>query len=240
MALPRSLFVVFGAAILVACGLYMFRIAPEATNATQIVEARARPPFPILVQVKCWLLRCLCAGPRYRHNIPHIPPPLADPNANKPGACDEGGCTKVKAPPPLADVLSWFPHLERNVGFLGPEYEAFVADVIARRPCNLLVFGGGEASALWRTVNFGGVTVFLEAESLMMNVAKDLCPPCDVQWVEYPPSSKHGEAAQLDVEKDAGSRAALVKDYDQVVKVRACVCVWYQLRLRKKREKERE
>ena len=123
--------------------------------------------------------------------------------------CDEGGCSKVKSAPTLDQMKQWFPPISKSIhmGFI--EFMAVAEAVIAKRPCNFLVFGAGHDSALWRTVNFGGRTVFLEDAPVWLNVAEDMCHHCEAHYVHYDTFAgwdiEKPTAAQYTVEKHAGS-----------------------------------
>lgn len=151
-----------------------------------------------------------------RHFVPVIPEMVKQPKEETVAKCDDGGCSKVKSPPTMADLREWFPPMAAALHFSADEVFAIAQDVISRRPCNFLVFGAGHDTALWRVVNFGGKTIMLESDMLWTNVAKDICPPCNVQYVEYKAGPND---ALLSAAKDAGTDAALVKDFAKVVKV---------------------
>ncbi|MDH3271371.1 MAG: hypothetical protein OEN56_08575 [Gemmatimonadota bacterium] len=65
------------------------------------------------------------------------------------------------------------------------EYKLVYDVVVARAPCNLLVFGVGRDSALWLTANQDGRTVFLEDVAEWAGFARNEVPGIDVREVRY-------------------------------------------------------
>jgi len=64
------------------------------------------------------------------------------------------------------------------------QYEAIGKLVCLKRPCNMLVWGCGADSNLWRTLNAGGCTVFVEHDRQWADKAQSA--GCQVVKVEYP------------------------------------------------------
>ncbi len=90
----------------------------------------------------------------------------------------------VKRPSPMAyAAMRAF-----NGIMLGPEQIALIAETIAREaPCHLLVFGLGNDSLLWETLNEDGRTVFLESDETWFDRirSREGCAGMEVHLVEY-------------------------------------------------------
>ncbi|GLJ27250.1 hypothetical protein SUGI_0534660 [Cryptomeria japonica] len=67
--------------------------------------------------------------------------------------------------------------------------------VLKKRPCNLLVFGLGHESFLWRILNYGGRTVFLDESEMWVNGLEEKHPEMEVYEVQY--TTKVSESEQL-------------------------------------------
>jgi hypothetical protein len=65
------------------------------------------------------------------------------------------------------------------------EYKLVHDVVVARAPCDLLVFGVGRDSALWLELNAGGRTVFLEDVGTWAEYARREVPEITVHDVRY-------------------------------------------------------
>jgi Polysaccharide biosynthesis len=123
-------------------------------------------------------------APTYNHIIPDIPPMVESAVVKRKG-CGLDGCVGITDPPSMEDVVSWFPALQSGLHFSQAEFLAIAEDIITRRPCNVLVFGAGYDSATWAALNAGGRTTFLEPGSVWLNMVRDFCHTCDLQFVEY-------------------------------------------------------
>jgi hypothetical protein len=66
------------------------------------------------------------------------------------------------------------------------EYKLVYDTLVARAPCNMLVFGVGRDSLLWMTTNAPGKTVFLESKERWVRMARELSPGIVVHRVRYP------------------------------------------------------
>ncbi|KAK9678535.1 hypothetical protein RND81_11G217900 [Saponaria officinalis] len=64
-----------------------------------------------------------------------------------------------------------------------------------KSPCNFLVFGLGNDSLMWATLNYGGKTVFLEEHEEWIRQVKSEFPTLDSRHVEYDTKLRH--ATQL-------------------------------------------
>jgi len=86
-----------------------------------------------------------------------------------------------------------FSHAADNGICRREQYAAIGNLVLARRPCRLLVFGCGADSELWRLLNIGGITWFVEHDPKWASRAREV--GCDVIEVEYPT----GRAVSVDM-----------------------------------------
>jgi uncharacterized protein (TIGR01627 family) len=55
------------------------------------------------------------------------------------------------------------------------EYTAIVDELLRRGPCNLLVFGCGPDSPMWRTLNAGGTTAFIVSTGQLSDAVRGKC-----------------------------------------------------------------
>ena len=88
------------------------------------------------------------------------------------------------SPPDLDDRLRALVEGNPGQGSLA-EYRAIAGVILARRPCNLLVFGVGRDSALWIDLNVGGRTAFIEHEPEWIAETRRRLPAAEVVQVRY-------------------------------------------------------
>jgi hypothetical protein len=65
------------------------------------------------------------------------------------------------------------------------EYACILDTILAKAPCNLLIFGVGRDSQLWLRANEGGRTVFVEHEPEWIAETRRRLPGVDVVEVKY-------------------------------------------------------
>eukprot|EP00238_Polyblepharides_amylifera_P006315 CAMPEP_0196581914 /NCGR_PEP_ID=MMETSP1081-20130531/36441_1 /TAXON_ID=36882 /ORGANISM="Pyramimonas amylifera, Strain CCMP720" /LENGTH=225 /DNA_ID=CAMNT_0041902317 /DNA_START=483 /DNA_END=1160 /DNA_ORIENTATION=+ len=82
---------------------------------------------------------------------------------------------------------------KRRGGQMSFEQYSYVVGLIFRHfPCNLLVWGAGQDTSLWRTVNRGGRTAFLEDTQKFINAVQQRIPEAELHVVTYKQSmEKH-------------------------------------------------
>ena len=81
------------------------------------------------------------------------------------------------------------------------EYVAIVATLYQRVPCNLLVFGAGQDSVGWNSLNEGGKTIFIEDQDKWIQHVESLCGSGKVIKVNYPSSSVRWRFNLIDVKE---------------------------------------
>jgi glucuronoxylan 4-O-methyltransferase len=108
---------------------------------------------------------------------------------------------KPAVPAPVAEALVHYATSGETPRQTEAEAGA-AARVLARRaPCNLLVFGLGQASALWAALNHGGRTLFLETDADRIAAAR-AAHPAGVDDLEAHPVAYHNERAAATVSDD--------------------------------------
>jgi glucuronoxylan 4-O-methyltransferase len=65
------------------------------------------------------------------------------------------------------------------------EYTVITDELIKRGPCKLLVFGCGNDSPVWHSLNRGGITVFIENDESWANTTSAKCQDCAIAVVSY-------------------------------------------------------
>ncbi|KAH9294364.1 hypothetical protein KI387_040432 [Taxus chinensis] len=75
------------------------------------------------------------------------------------------------------------------------EIRAIAHSVLEKRPSNFLVFGLGHESFLWRILNYGGRTVFLDESEMWVNRLEEKHPEMEAYEVQY--TTKVSESEQL-------------------------------------------
>lgn len=83
------------------------------------------------------------------------------------------------------------------------EYSLIAETLIRKQPCNLLIFGVGNDSALWMELNKGGYTLFLEDNMYWLQHIQEKLPSIQVYPVHY--STKRSEWKKLLKDSDPNS-----------------------------------
>jgi len=98
------------------------------------------------------------------------------------------------------------------------EEYSYIADCILRRaPCNVLVFGVGNDSAMWREINTGGLTTFIENDNEWIEKITNNSPDIDIVKCSY--TTKLLEADSLLQQHKNGERVLLLELPERVRRI---------------------
>eukprot|EP01065_Artemidia_motanka_P025262 TRINITY_DN3021_c0_g3_i2.p1 TRINITY_DN3021_c0_g3~~TRINITY_DN3021_c0_g3_i2.p1 ORF type:complete len:497 (+),score=159.77 TRINITY_DN3021_c0_g3_i2:63-1493(+) len=73
-----------------------------------------------------------------------------------------------------------------TIGGMAPsQYRVLIKAILERRPTDMLVFSVGSDTPLWRRVNQGGYTTFVEDSLMWANQVRDMSPGVDINVLNY-------------------------------------------------------
>jgi Polysaccharide biosynthesis len=97
-----------------------------------------------------------------------------------------GAESGTRLPSHIFDTLLHYASLVNSSAHMPePDMLAIAAVLRRRAPCNMLVFGLGAESALWRSLNHGGRTVFLDENSYYAEYMEGKHPGIEAYDVSY-------------------------------------------------------
>lgn len=100
-----------------------------------------------------------------------------------------------KIPSPLANALVHYATSNYTPQQTLPEISVTLRVLEKKSPCNLLVFGLGNDSLMWSSLNYGGRTVFLEEDEKWMEISKRDLPSMEAYHVVY--NTRVSQATEL-------------------------------------------
>eukprot|EP00240_Pyramimonas_obovata_P005713 CAMPEP_0118933856 /NCGR_PEP_ID=MMETSP1169-20130426/12720_1 /TAXON_ID=36882 /ORGANISM="Pyramimonas obovata, Strain CCMP722" /LENGTH=336 /DNA_ID=CAMNT_0006876675 /DNA_START=162 /DNA_END=1172 /DNA_ORIENTATION=+ len=190
MGRPQSILSFFLGAVvlLLVVGVYVYQSAPEpcppAVPPKPCPPAVPPKPCPDTSRLEnCFKTKtCARSISEAQETIGHLNRPFYEPFFGIPYSNSD--------PAVVAELAVYLQHaqklFDRKGGQMTMEQYSYNAQLMYQAaPCNVLVWGLGQDSGLWKTINRDGRTTFLEDSEMWISSVKEKIPDIDVRQTTY-------------------------------------------------------